>query len=749
MGFYMEEKFLNLSGLTFYDRNIKKWTQNQIQPADWNESDPTSKSFVQNRPFYEEVEVVSTYTKNIKTGYSVNSILDVLINGNSEGLVQASIDLSTAKKYNVTLDGITYSNLEAYTIYPQYAVGVGNSAMVPFGKLSAKNQDLPFALISLIGRANLWYLICETPGEHTFSIESVLETEARPSKYVYSGQAPEAINPSSTYELVYNGTSLGTSPVMQTDIMGYTVYILGDPDALLGAFSAMGIPVSDSVENLSNIENYALGYIVEQGGVFITFEETSEDDPISFTFSVTNLFEIENTAEKYFDGTPSSEVDEDEGTETLSESAAWIYIMNLSAPFNPDFPSLHSYKDDTAVLSLGDYSIESEIELLDENSSNLTYGVNLDKDKIEDDPNHAVKQGYLALMDVKFLGIDEGELESRMTYLYVLPEIFSTEVQTFSMEIKGIVVHQLDKKYRETSWSDIQDKPHLTDEDIEYVFKNYTSIYELSDYFDRVCIKIKDDVDIPSDLTVPLRLGDVEITGLNGYFAQNRDIESVKIEPSLDSIPNRAFYGCSKLSNVDLGPSTEMTEISAEAFKNCVSLQNIVIPSSVTTLDSEVFYGCEALSSITLPESLNSIQNNAFYNCFSLENIDIPDAVTYIGIDAFYGSSIRSITLSGSLTNLSEYSLRGCKLLKTVIVNSPIEYIGRYALSGCDVLNSVVLPASVTSIESRAFYRNSNTPMEIQYGGTQSQWNGIQKASDWKSSITSITVHCSDGDITV
>ena len=745
----MDEKFLNLSGLSFYDKKLKEWTQNQIQPADWNESDPTSKSFVQNRPFYEEVEVVSTYTKNIKTGYSVNSILDVLWNGNFEGLVQSSIELSTAKKYNVTLDGTTYSNLEAYTIFPQYANGVGNSAMVPFGKLPAKNQDLPFVLINLIGRANFWYLICETPGEHTFSIESVLETEAKPSKYSYMGQSSGTINPSSTYELVYNGTSLGTSPVMQMNTMGYTVYILGDPNALISAFSAMGLPVSDSIENLSNIENYAVGYIVGADQMLIAFEETSEDDPISFTFSVTDLFEIENTAEKYFDGTPSSEVDEDEGTETLSESAAWIYMMNFQAPFNPDFPSLHSYKDDTAVLSLGNYSIESEIELLDENSSNLTYGVNLDKDKMEDDPNHAVKQGYLALMDAKFLGIAEGQPESRTTYLYVLPEVFSTEVQTFSMEIKGVVVHQLDKKYRETSWSDIQDKPHLTDEDIEYVFNNYTSIYEISNEYGKDCLKIKDDVDIPSDLIVPIRLGDVEITGLKSYFAQNRDIESVKIEPSLDSIPNGAFYGCSKLSNVDLGPSTEMTEISAEAFKDCVSLQNIVIPSSVTRLDSSAFYGCEALSSITLPESLNYIQNNVFYNCFSLENIDIPDAVTYIGIDAFYGSSIRSITLSGSLTNLSEYSLRGCKLLKTVIVNSPIENIGRYALSGCDVLNSVVLPASVTSIESRAFYRNSNTPMEIQYGGTQSQWNGIQKASDWKSSITVITVHCSDGDITV
>lgn len=57
------KKFLDLPGLTSYDTAIKKWVkQNTGEVSDWSEVNPTSKSYIKNKPDLAAVATSGDYT---------------------------------------------------------------------------------------------------------------------------------------------------------------------------------------------------------------------------------------------------------------------------------------------------------------------------------------------------------------------------------------------------------------------------------------------------------------------------------------------------------------------------------------------------------------------------------------------------------------------------------------------------------------------------------------------------------------
>ncbi len=96
-----------------------------------------------------------------------------------------------------------------------------------------------------------------------------------------------------------------------------------------------------------------------------------------------------------------------------------------------------------------------------------------------------------------------------------------------------------------------------------------------------------------------------------------------------------AFENCSSLKSVKF--SNSMKKISEDTFKNCVSLENIVIPNNIEEIGRGTFSGCTGLKSVTLSENMTSIPDNAFENCTSLKQIEIPNNITNISDTAFAG----------------------------------------------------------------------------------------------------------------
>ena len=90
------------------------------------------------------------------------------------------------------------------------------------------------------------------------------------------------------------------------------------------------------------------------------------------------------------------------------------------------------------------------------------------------------------------------------------------------------------------------------------------------------------------------------------------------------------------------------------AFKNCIELTDVILPSSLTTIQEQAFYGCTALTNITFPTSLITIGKNAFNNCTSLEieNLSLPNLET-LGSGAFNGVKISKISNLGKITAIN------------------------------------------------------------------------------------------------
>ena len=140
------------------------------------------------------------------------------------------------------------------------------------------------------------------------------------------------------------------------------------------------------------------------------------------------------------------------------------------------------------------------------------------------------------------------------------------------------------------------------------------------------------------------------------------------------------------------------------AFSSCVSLSEIVIPSSVTSVGDWVFNGCKSLSEIVIPSSVTSIGKGAFSFCKSLSEIVIPSSVTSIGDRAFWRSrSLSEIVIPSSVTSIGDRAFCGCSSLKYISIPSSVTSIGDRAFDSCSSLKYISIPKSVIGLNGNPF----------------------------------------------
>ena len=108
-------------------------------------------------------------------------------------------------------------------------------------------------------------------------------------------------------------------------------------------------------------------------------------------------------------------------------------------------------------------------------------------------------------------------------------------------------------------------------------------------------------------------------------------------------IEDDCFNGCSSITSFNF--EGEIKAIGKNAFRECSSLENFVVPDGVTSLEPSTFYNCSKLTNITLPNSLEFIGDNCFNRCSSLKSIVIPQNVTYMRGYCLYDTSISDVLM--------------------------------------------------------------------------------------------------------
>ena len=195
-----------------------------------------------------------------------------------------------------------------------------------------------------------------------------------------------------------------------------------------------------------------------------------------------------------------------------------------------------------------------------------------------------------------------------------------------------------------------------------YAFKNCNI-----NKFSHPCLTIKNGVAIKDNkvLYCASQSGSITISaGVTSIceeaFINCESLESVEIPSSVTEIGTQAFGYCESLSSVKFGGTVAQWE----AVEGKSELLAYIPASSVKCADGEwqkpvvhvengVAVKCleKNATSVTIPEGVTEIGAEAFINCESLELVEIPSSVTKIGCYAFDGcESLESVAFGGTVT---------------------------------------------------------------------------------------------------
>ena len=214
------------------------------------------------------------------------------------------------------------------------------------------------------------------------------------------------------------------------------------------------------------------------------------------------------------------------------------------------------------------------------------------------------------------------------------------------------------------------------------------------------------------NVIIPASYNNLPVIGISDCaFSDCISLESIEIPNSVTSIGKMAFVGCTSLESIEIPNS--VTSIGESAFFGCTSLESIEIPNSVTSIGDSAFRACRSLVSITIPfvgATLDGTINTHFNYIFgqvpsSLKEVTVTGGMS-IGDSAFSGfTSLESIKIPNSVTSIGESAFKGCRNLVSIKIPNSVTSIGDSAFKGCTILESIEIPNSVTSIGESAFSR--------------------------------------------
>ena len=246
-------------------------------------------------------------------------------------------------------------------------------------------------------------------------------------------------------------------------------------------------------------------------------------------------------------------------------------------------------------------------------------------------------------------------------------------------------------------------------------------------------------IEIPSPVVIPDTVVSegttYNVTGIADYAFSNLEVTSLKLGKNISSVTSLAFANMTYFTEFEVDEENQtffaedgllysknnelvrvplnyqnktltikegITALADYSVSNVLSIEKVVLPSSLKTIGNYAFYYDQWLRECDLPSGVESIGEFAFRNCQKLETIDLGTSLTSIGNGAFYTSGITTITFPSSLKTISEYCFYYCKSLKSVTFNEGLETIEEQAFISTPLV-SVTLPNSLRYLKGHVF----------------------------------------------
>lgn len=181
--------------------------------------------------------------------------------------------------------------------------------------------------------------------------------------------------------------------------------------------------------------------------------------------------------------------------------------------------------------------------------------------------------------------------------------------------------------------------------------------------------------------------------------------ESASEEQS-DTIPERKYYKNTELTEYAI--DRNIKKIGRLAFARS-GIEEIVIPDSVTTIDYGAFYACDKLENVSIPSTVTSLGNKAFADTPWLKNwiadSDSEDKFLIVGdgiLIAYRGNSSH-VEIPDTVKEISSEVFKGHTELEKVTIPESVAKIGGSAFAGCSSLGSVEGCKGIKQITSGSF----------------------------------------------
>ncbi len=253
----------------------------------------------------------------------------------------------------------------------------------------------------------------------------------------------------------------------------------------------------------------------------------------------------------------------------------------------------------------------------------------------------------------------------------------------------------------------------------DYVFQDNENLTEILTYLSSI------DIGESAFQNSALESFDFSICGIVGDYAfAGTNITEVKTSASLRRLGDYVFSDCKNLTTANLSGSVLTYVIPKGAFYGCSSLENVSIPSSITSIYESAFEKCTSLSNLDFLSitNLSVIKNYAFAGCTAINSLVIYSNIEELGLYAFAGCQIEELSLyriydsvlgtaitnfiNGNSNNSDEdtsYFNNEIYLKKIYLLGSFITTIDSDAFSYLSYLEYFSLSSSVTTVSNYAF----------------------------------------------
>ena len=170
-------------------------------------------------------------------------------------------------------------------------------------------------------------------------------------------------------------------------------------------------------------------------------------------------------------------------------------------------------------------------------------------------------------------------------------------------------------------------------------------------------------------------------------FEKCSSLEKVEI-PGVESIGEKSFYECSKLSDVTYNFGTR--SLGEYAFSECLSLDNVKLPSSVVSISDGCFMNCVSLNTVDMGSSLEIIGPSAFSGCMNLMNADIPETVYGLGVESFKDCvSLPYVNIPKGLSSVGARAFQGCNGAEWLTLSERCTSLGANSFDGCNAIRYI------------------------------------------------------------